>query len=619
MAAASFLDRVRSALSAHYDVLQEQGRGGMATVFRARDRKHDRLMAIKLLHPELAEAVGSERFLQEVRITARLNHPHILPLLDSGSALWFCRWPLKLQRLSCALGLILAATPLSAQVHYHPDGQPWSQRASEGPDAVVPGWYYNLGRTGLRVELVAEAPTHLVVRHVFANSAAAGRVEVGDHIVGVDGKRFATPHRNGYGMEVFGPQGPIFDFAQALEACQSRAREGRIALLLERPVQPGGGNSGGGKSSGDKSGGGKSGVGTSDSVTLSIGTRYGEFEPGFPATCEKSAMILDELLQHLLAAQHDDGSFGDPVVDTFAPLALLASDKPEHRTAVERNASYHARTTKAVDEDSLINWRYMTAAIVLSEYHAATGEAWVLKELEEVRDFLMYSQYMSLAQVNPRVKESHPDSYPTSAAEQHGGWGHNPGFEGYGPIAMLTGQGVLALSLMHHCGVTIDRERLAAATAFLQRGSGSNGYLWYADEVAGDKDWADMGRTGAAGIALELHPWPDAATKARARIHSLLIGEKPLSFPDTHASPIMGMGYAALAAHIDAANWRKLMDANRWWFTLAQCADGTFYYQPNRDNAGYGGDSRLSASAVTAFIFSIPKGNLLITGKRRGK
>jgi hypothetical protein len=267
----------------------------------------------------------------------------------------------------------------------------------------------------------------------------------------------------------------------------------------------------------------------------------------------------------------------------------------------------------------LINWRYMTAAIVLSEYHAATREAWIVKELEETRDFLMSSQYISLAQVNPRVKESHPDSYPTSAAEQHGGWGHNSGFEGYGPIAMLTGQGVLALSLMHHNGVMIDRERLAAATAFLERGSGSNGYVWYADEIAGDKDWADMGRTGAAGIGLHLHPWPDAATKARARKHAVLIGAQPLSFPDTHGSPILGMGYAALAAHTDAASWRKLMDANRWWFTLAQCADGTFYYQPNRDNAGYGGDSRLSASAVTAFIFSIPKRNLLVTGKQRGE
>ena len=48
----------------------------------------------------------------------------------------------------------------------------------------------------------------------------------------------------------------------------------------------------------------------------------------------------------------------------------------------------------------------------------------------------------------------------------------------------------------------------------------------------------------------------------------------------------MGMAYTALAANIEPANFRKLMDANRWWFTMAQCADGTFYYQPNRDNAG---------------------------------
>ena len=57
------------------------------------------------------------------------------------------------------------------------------------------------------------------------------------------------------------------------------------------------------------------------------------------------------------------------------------------------------------------------------------------------------------------------------------------------------------------------------------------------------------------------------------------------------------------------------MDSNRWWFLLSRCPDGSFYYQPNRDNAGYGADSRLSATAVTAFIFSIPKRSLLLTGK----
>jgi hypothetical protein len=57
------------------------------------------------------------------------------------------------------------------------------------------------------------------------------------------------------------------------------------------------------------------------------------------------------------------------------------------------------------------------------------------------------------------------------------------------------------------------------------------------------------------------------------------------------------------------------MDANRWWFTMAQCPDKTFYYQPNRDNAGYGSDARMTASAVVAFIFTIPKRSLVITGK----
>lgn len=82
----TLLDRLRPALADRYDIDREVGRGGMATVFRARDVRHDRTVALKVLHPELAEALGAERFLREVRITARLAHPHILPLLDSGAA-----------------------------------------------------------------------------------------------------------------------------------------------------------------------------------------------------------------------------------------------------------------------------------------------------------------------------------------------------------------------------------------------------------------------------------------------------------------------------------------------------------------------------------------------------
>src|SRR5881227_1994982 len=70
-------------LAGHYRVDRELGAGGMATVYLAHDLKHDRDVAIKVLHPDLGAALGSERFLSEIRTTARLQHPHILPLLDS--------------------------------------------------------------------------------------------------------------------------------------------------------------------------------------------------------------------------------------------------------------------------------------------------------------------------------------------------------------------------------------------------------------------------------------------------------------------------------------------------------------------------------------------------------
>jgi len=83
---ANELERLRAALADRYRLERELGRGGMATVYFANDLRHDRPVALKVLKPELAHALGPERFLREVKITARLNHPHILPLLDSGEA-----------------------------------------------------------------------------------------------------------------------------------------------------------------------------------------------------------------------------------------------------------------------------------------------------------------------------------------------------------------------------------------------------------------------------------------------------------------------------------------------------------------------------------------------------
>ncbi len=84
--------RLRAALANHYRLDRELGRGGMATVYLAHDLKHDRPVALKLLHPEIAAVLGSERFQREIMLAARLQHPHILSVHDSGEAageLWF--------------------------------------------------------------------------------------------------------------------------------------------------------------------------------------------------------------------------------------------------------------------------------------------------------------------------------------------------------------------------------------------------------------------------------------------------------------------------------------------------------------------------------------------------
>src|SRR5687768_3006647 len=82
----SEIDRLQRSLAGRYELVSRAGKGGTATVYLARDLRHDRSVALKVLLPDVASGVDARRFLQEIRIVARLTHPHILPLLDSGQA-----------------------------------------------------------------------------------------------------------------------------------------------------------------------------------------------------------------------------------------------------------------------------------------------------------------------------------------------------------------------------------------------------------------------------------------------------------------------------------------------------------------------------------------------------
>jgi serine/threonine protein kinase len=79
-------EKLSAALDGRYRVERRLGEGGMATVYLAYDVKHERRVALKVLKPELAAVLGADRFVQEIKTTANLQHPHILPLFDSGTA-----------------------------------------------------------------------------------------------------------------------------------------------------------------------------------------------------------------------------------------------------------------------------------------------------------------------------------------------------------------------------------------------------------------------------------------------------------------------------------------------------------------------------------------------------
>ena len=86
------LKHLQASLADRYRIERELGHGGMATVFLAHDLKNDRLVALKVLRPDLAHLLGAERFLREIRLCSRLQHPHIVVVHESGDAdgqLWF--------------------------------------------------------------------------------------------------------------------------------------------------------------------------------------------------------------------------------------------------------------------------------------------------------------------------------------------------------------------------------------------------------------------------------------------------------------------------------------------------------------------------------------------------
>lgn len=454
----------------------------------------------------------------------------------------------------------------------------WGKTTKVQPDAQTGGWYINLGITGIRAVINQDTPKEFEVAYVFDGTPASGKLNKGDHIVGVNGVAFSAPHKFGYGLDFFGYEGPVMELGVALESSQV-TQGGKLKLAVRRKA-----------AEGEKA--------EVQIIELSLGKKYGAFSKTYPYDCPKTKLILKEGYAYLLTKQKEDGSWhGRPHINAFAALALMGSSHKEHLEAAGKAARYCAKVTNdQISYGGLDCWKYGLYGAVLGEYYLMTRETWVLNELEEINRWLHKAQM------------------------ENGGWGHRPsdrpGGNGYGAINVITMQAKMAWALMTRCGIEVDQKRYRAAHEFVKRGTNAIGYVWYKDGGKKNPNYADMGRTGASAVAHYLSPVGGKEYLDTAKLNASCIGNHPTTFPDTHGSPLLGMAWTALGALPDPEAFRKLMDYNRWHFALAQCPDGTFYYQPNRDNNAqdYSAAPRLSATATNLLILSVQSKRLQMTG-----
>ncbi len=518
---------------------------------------------------------------------------HLKPPMH-GLFAWNCLR--SVQKFIVFLLAVFAQSTAFSQVYLLEDGRPWNVQLVDELDQEVGGWYLNLGITGIRVELRTDRKKAMLVKYVFKDSVANNWVEVGDWIVGVSGRNFVEEFEDGKFSEA-GARGPMEEFSRALEQCQGSGGNGVLSLRIERN-------------------------GKVQNVSVPVGKEYGSFSSTFPFNCPKSERLRSELLSYVRSQIDGEGGYGDGnrlQGVAFAVLALVNEGGAENIQMATRIVRFLAE--KMVKRDHLDPgqrggsiWGWLVAGVALSEYYLATGAEWVKPKLQEINEYLMWAQYIHYpAQVD--FDSNHVKPTPERSWIGLGGWGHYPGFEGYGPISMSTGFGALALSMMQRCGIEVDQSRHVMAYDFLSRATDFRGWVNYHDgkiHFQGSED--GNGRTGVTALANQMCLYSDSRYRDSLPLYLEAIRDLAPIFLDTHASPAMGTGFLGMAAFLDPAVFREVMDENRWWFATAHTQQRTFYQQPGRQ-LGKTTDTRFSASAVAALILSLPKRNLWLTGK----
>lgn len=502
----------------------------------------------------------------------------------------------KLVLASVMVAMLLSNSRVHAVADKTNQGRWTTPTENNGPDKEVPGFLVNLGPTGARAVLTEKT---FVVRYIFKDSPAIGRLKLDDEITGVFGKPFAPHHfTGGHGYE-----GPIMDFGEAIE--KAEGKDGKLVLNVTRG---------------------------SETLEVKIDLEpIGTFSPTFPMNCKKSDLLRAKALKYFV--DHPESlSVWQAHARSAVTLALLSSDDSKQQAAGKAMA---LKWSGESPDAGTWTWNLSYQLITLSEYHLLTRDASVIPMIKTVSGYLERAQYKGKIVVWQAKESEDPSKIDAAQQLYDGGFGHAPyvsglGKNGYGPMQYTTCLAVIGWQLAGRCGVDAGSDFIKRSLAFIHRGSNAAGYVAYGGEFTLNNGLIDpvawkkstggdnyVGRSGAAILAHKLSPeFTESAEYLPKYVGYLKHAFK--SMPDGHADSNLGIiwGLMGAAASEDEAALRALMDYHKAFFNMMRCHDGSFVLLPGRDYAdnGYYMASRYHPTATMALAYGLGNPKLLVQG-----
>ncbi|MDB9741641.1 DUF6288 domain-containing protein [Akkermansiaceae bacterium] len=435
-----------------------------------------------------------------------------------------------------------------------------------------------------------------IVMFTFENSPAENVLELGDEIVGINGKKF---NKN-------------FTALIAEEINLAEGSNGKLKLEILRDSKP-------------------------RFVTLDI-EPIGSYAPTWPKNCKKSQVILENACDWLVKHQHKNGRIekneGNAclVLTSASGLAMLGCDEKKYSRPVKKIASFLIEhIEQKTNKDGHFNggtldlWSINYAAIFLSEYYLRTDDKKAFKTLEFLNDEIYYRQFHQMSPEAAKHITTHlvnVKKYKHDPVPKY--WfGHGlitTKANGYVHLGVNVANATVAWSLMDKVGVEVDRENLKATLDYIEKACVS-GAMGYSSKMNQNRIHMDaFGRTGLLGISLAMEEGRENYKKKVTNALNLISAN---GFYSSHATCVMGKAWGALGmAQLDPNHFRKVMDEMQGDFDLLRLSDGSFVSNPVKNNihgkydllTGGSGERHRWTTAFNALIYTIGEGKLMITG-----